>query len=56
VVVVSEDSRHLVATIGVEDLVIVHAADATLICRKEDAQRLRELVERIKSQYGDEYL
>lgn len=56
VVVVSEDSRHLVATIGVEDLVVVHAPDATLICRREDAQRLRELVERIKSQYGDEYL
>lgn len=56
VVVVGEDSRHLVATIGVDDLVIVHAPDATLVCRREDAQRLRELVERVKTQFGDEYL
>jgi len=39
------ESGHLIAAIGVRDLTIVHAEDATLICRREDAQRIKEMVE-----------
>lgn len=35
---------HLVATIGVRDLVIVHTADATLVARKGDDDSLKKLV------------
>ncbi|HNQ23137.1 MAG TPA: mannose-1-phosphate guanylyltransferase [Phycisphaerae bacterium] len=41
--VVSEQA-HLIATLGVQDLVIVHAADATLICHKDQAANLKELL------------
>jgi mannose-1-phosphate guanylyltransferase len=54
-IVVGDDPGHLVATIGVRDLVIVHSADATLICRKEDAQATRDMVARVHQRYGDEY-
>jgi len=54
-VVVSEDD-HLIATIGVEDLVIVHAPDATLICSKAEAQRIKELVETVRDRYDEHYL
>ena len=53
-IVVSE-GKHLIATIGVDDLVIVHSPDATLICKRRDAQSIKELVANLSKQYGDEY-
>lgn len=53
-IVVSEDD-HLIATIGVDDLVIVHAPDATLICTKRDALGMKELVDNIGKQFGETY-
>ena len=49
------DGDHLIATIGVEDLVIVHSPDATLICRKADAQSIKKLVAKIQEAYDDQY-
>jgi mannose-1-phosphate guanylyltransferase len=54
-IVVSEE-KHLIATIGVDDLVIVHSPDATLICTKRDAAGIKELVDNVQSEYGEEYL
>jgi len=42
-VIVGQD-RHLVATLGVKDLIIVQAPDATLVCHKSQAQGVRKLV------------
>jgi mannose-1-phosphate guanylyltransferase len=53
-IVVSED-KHLIATIGVEDLVIIHANDVTLICKKRDAASIKELVDNVNARFGDEY-
>ncbi len=38
---------HLVATVGAEDLVIVHTPDATLVCHKAQAQAVRRMVARL---------
>ena len=54
-IVVSEE-KHLIATVGVEDLVIVHSPDATLICKKREAAGIKELVDNVRREYGDEYL
>lgn len=54
-IVVSED-KHLIATIGVDDLVIIHAPDATLICTKRDATGIKELVDNVGTKFGEEYL
>jgi mannose-1-phosphate guanylyltransferase len=45
--VVNDDPGHLVAVMDVENLVIVHTSDATLVCKKEAAQGLKELVKQI---------
>ncbi len=42
-VVVSDDPNHMIATIGIEGLVVVHTRDATLICRADQAERVKEL-------------
>jgi len=49
------DEDHLIAAIGVTDLIIVHTADATLVCRKDDAQKIKTMVEQLKDVYGDKY-
>ena len=53
-IVISEE-EHLIATIGVDDLVIVHSPDATLVCKRRDAQRIKELVENVQKEYGQGY-
>jgi mannose-1-phosphate guanylyltransferase len=55
-IVVSHEPDHLVTMIGVSDMIIVHTKDATMVCPKRDAQRVKELVSRVKVQYGDKYL
>jgi mannose-1-phosphate guanylyltransferase len=42
-------SRKLVATIGVESLVVVETDDALLICHRDCAQDVKAIVERLKS-------
>ncbi|MFG0330467.1 MAG: mannose-1-phosphate guanylyltransferase [Phycisphaerales bacterium] len=44
---VSHDDAHLVATLGCEDLIVVHTPDATLICPRDRAADLKKLVERL---------
>jgi mannose-1-phosphate guanylyltransferase len=44
--VISDDPGHLIATIGCEDLVIVHTKDATLVVPAAEAERVRALAER----------
>ncbi|MBI2505680.1 MAG: mannose-1-phosphate guanylyltransferase [Candidatus Latescibacteria bacterium] len=40
----------LIALVGVEDLVVVDTPDALLVCRKDQAQRVREVMERLKGE------
>lgn len=53
-IVVSEG--HLVATIGLEDMIVVHTPDATLICPKGRAEEVKLIVERLRNQGMTEYL
>jgi mannose-1-phosphate guanylyltransferase len=50
------ESDHLIAAIGIEDLIVVHSDDATVICRRDDAQRIKDMVEKVKTQTGDRYM
>lgn len=44
---VISDTGHLTALLGVDDLIVVHTANATLVCPKERAQDIKELVKAI---------
>lgn len=46
-IVFSRDSDHLVALLGVKDLIVVKTGDATLVCHKDQAQQIKELVKQI---------
>ncbi len=41
--------KRILATIGLKDLVIVDTDDATLVCHKDEAQKVREVVTELKS-------
>ena len=53
--IVSEDD-HLLAVLGMDDCIIAHSKDATLVCNKSDSQRLKELVSYIEQTYGGKYV
>jgi mannose-1-phosphate guanylyltransferase len=55
-IVVSRRDDHLIALIGVSDMVIVQTADATLICPKSEAQRVKDVVAKVKEKYGATHL
>jgi mannose-1-phosphate guanylyltransferase len=47
---------HLIATIGVKDLIIVHTDDATFISSKKDLDTIKNLIEKIKSKGFEKFL
>jgi mannose-1-phosphate guanylyltransferase len=53
-VYVNQEHR-LIVTIGVEDLVVVDTGDVLLVCRKDQAQKVRQVVAQLKKS-GLEYL
>ncbi|MEX0718495.1 MAG: mannose-1-phosphate guanylyltransferase [Planctomycetaceae bacterium] len=54
--VVRTTEDHLVAMIGMEDCIIVHTPDATLVARRGDEDALRRLVERLEEQGHERFL
>ena len=42
--------HRLIVTIGVEDLVVVDTGDVLLVCRKDQAQKVRQVVSQLKSE------
>lgn len=53
---VRASERRMIATIGVEDLVIVDTPDATLVARKDRVQDVKKVVEMIKGAGRQEHL
>ena len=52
--VASNDPKHLIAAIGCDDLIIVHTPDATLVCRSDCADAVKELHRQVQQRYGGE--
>jgi mannose-1-phosphate guanylyltransferase len=53
--IVSDDPEHLVALIGCRDMIVVHAGNATLVCRAEMAEQIKELQKRVAARFGGRY-
>ena len=48
--------HRLVATVGLEDMIVVDTGDALLVCPKDRAQDVKKLVDMLKAQGEDAYL
>jgi len=55
-VVASNDPKHLITTIGCEDLIVIHTPEATLVCRKDCAESIKELHQQVGQQFGPEMI
>lgn len=51
-----QGGKRLIAAIGLEDMIVVDADDALLICDKTDTAGIKKLLEQLKAQNKEEYL
>jgi len=49
-------NQHLIATIGLQDFLVVHTPDATLVARRGDEQGIRQLVSLLQQQGAERFL
>lgn len=54
--IVTEDPEHLIACMGLENILVAHSGDATLICSVDYAHKIKELLEEIETDHGEKYL
>ncbi len=54
--IVRGEDGHLIATIGLDDCLVVHTPDATLVANKHDEEAVREVVRILQENGWDEYL
>lgn len=54
--VVSDDDRHLITVLGMDNAVVVHTENATLVCSKEKAQEIKELRNIVRNKFGENYV
>ena len=54
--IVFGEEDHLVVTIGMQDTIVVHTKNATLVAPKSEEERVREVVKQIQAREWDEYL
>jgi mannose-1-phosphate guanylyltransferase len=55
-IVVTEENRHLIAAIGLDNIVVVHSPDATLVCHISQMEKIKQLLEMIEKSKGEKYL
>ncbi len=55
-VLYSTEDGHLIATLGVNDIVVAHTKDVTLICAKDRAQDIKLFVDKLAKEGKERYL
>jgi mannose-1-phosphate guanylyltransferase len=53
--VASSDPAHIVATLGCEDLIVIHTPDATLVCHRDRAEGIKDLHKLVGERFGKEW-
>jgi mannose-1-phosphate guanylyltransferase len=56
ILAVSEDPTHLLATIGCDNLIIIHTPKATLVCPAKEAEKIKQLVAEVEKHHGKEFV
>src|SRR5215212_9010443 len=52
----TRDEERLVVTIGLDDMVVVDAGDVLMICKVDQSQKVRDVVEHLKKHRQEKYL
>jgi mannose-1-phosphate guanylyltransferase len=54
--VYTKDDERLVVTIGLDDIVIVDAGDVLMVCKVDQSQKVKDVVEHLKKHHQEKYL
>jgi mannose-1-phosphate guanylyltransferase len=54
--IVRTDDGHLVVTLGLEDCIVVHTSNATLVANKHDEEQIRDVVKELENRGWSDYL
>lgn len=54
--IIRGDDDHLIVTIGLDDCIVVHTPDATLVAHKDQEEAVRDVVKQLQEKGWDEYL
>ncbi len=52
----SVDDQRLIVTIGMDNVVVVDSGDVLLVCKADQSQKVRDVVERLKKEQQEKYL
>lgn len=55
-IVYEKDSTKVVATLGLQDMIVIDTEEALLVCRREDSQRIKEIIQAINNRHMEKYL
>jgi hypothetical protein len=50
------NDQKLVVTIGLDDVVVVDAGDVLMVCKTDQSQKVRDIVEHLKKHNQENYL
>ncbi len=53
---VYSSEKKLIVTIGVDDLIVIDSGDALLVCHRDQAQQVRQVIANLKKSQREEYL
>jgi mannose-1-phosphate guanylyltransferase len=54
--IVRTDDEHLVVTLGMQDCIVVHTPNATLVANKHDEEKIRQIVKELETRGWNDYL
>ncbi|MEM9914881.1 MAG: mannose-1-phosphate guanylyltransferase [Planctomycetota bacterium] len=52
----TDDPKHLITTLGCEDLIVIHTENSTLVCHKDHAEKIKQLHGEVGEKIGEGYL
>lgn len=53
---VYSSAKKLIVTVGVDDIIVIDSGDALLVCRRDQAQQVRQVIDDLKKSKREEYL
>jgi mannose-1-phosphate guanylyltransferase len=54
--IVNDAKDHVIALLGVSDLIVVHTAGATLICHRDATESIKALHAKVRETFGEDYV
>jgi mannose-1-phosphate guanylyltransferase len=54
--IIRSEGEHLIVTVGMQDCLVVHTPNATLVAPKDQEERIREVVKQLEARGWEEYL